>query len=152
MLLPAILRNSILLPNGQTLSSNYRYDYKSIVIERNFYVVDGGHDYIRHSYGNDKLAINTSISINDWCTLDEMCDYFHWGKNYTKSGKLLKQTKWIPLNKLSTSHIKNILERPKLSNYKLRIDPFYKILLEYILYKRQNLIKNDKGRNKIKGR
>ena len=36
-------------------------------------------------------------------------DIYFWGKNFTKEGKKLSQTEYIPIKDMETSHIKSIL-------------------------------------------
>jgi hypothetical protein len=75
-------------------------------------MVDGGHEYIRCSYGTIPNMFE-DLTLNDTSPLKEKVDKMVWG-TYGKNGD--EPLKWVKLNECTTDHLSAILEnaRPNL--------------------------------------
>lgn len=110
------------LPNGEKLISYHRHDYKSRVVDGNFYMIDGGQDdYIRCSAPIVPFTwwrkILNFLKIKSYvpnpqlktCDVSECFDQvrneFKWGSNYNKEGELLNKTVYRPLKELDDEHL-----------------------------------------------
>lgn len=132
-----ILKNSVLCKKCNTeVISKYRHDFQTCNCGMCF--CDGGGDYQRSGFltniNNPDDMINTIIYDNGSHKLRKK--YLLWGKNTDKNGKYLNKIEWIPIGKLTTDHIWNILLNEK------NIDSLYKeTMIEEIINREEELIK-----------
>lgn len=137
-----IIKNAIITPDGTELRSYHRHDYVNYVDSTNGceYAVDGGCSYLKRSCTTG--AAYTEASLYDDVPHEELRKHFCWG-TYGKSAE--KNTAiYVPLEKLSDSHICNILEHLEIVYAKIRLvpeeQPAYKYMLAEQQYRRDNNI------------
>ena len=100
-----LVAQRIVTPDGTILQSFHRHDYRQYQDENGeYYVVDGGIDYLRGSV-NIEPATPYHVYTSDKHTV--IRNAFMWG-TYGKDGK--QPLKYIQLNMLETSHIEAILK------------------------------------------
>lgn len=99
-----IVANGITTPDGTTLYSFYRHDYKGYTDSNGeYYFIDGGHDYVRTSWNTTPAVLHT---VYDSDPHERIRQHFHWG-TYGKDGE--QPLRHIPLHSMETDHIKAIL-------------------------------------------
>jgi len=102
-----VLYNAIQTPDGTILVSRHRHDFVSYKDKNNnYYAVDGGHDYTRRLFD---ISDYKELSVYDDGKHETRRKYLVWGNNYDENLTKLKETKWIPIEELTYSHIENIL-------------------------------------------
>lgn len=128
-----IIQNAILINGtGEILRSNGRHDYKERNIykfilldkvnnrfqlishllnkcfynEKDWFMVDGGLDYIRQSYYVEPNYV-TDLNLYSNSTIEEFVDKLTWG-TYGKDGK--QKFKYVLLKNCETDHLENILK------------------------------------------
>jgi hypothetical protein len=101
---PNIIANGLTTPDGTTLYSLHRHDFKGHTdANGEFYFIDGGFDYVRTSYNKIPAAMHT---IFDTDAHELIRQHFHWG-TYGKDGN--QPLTQVLLKDMETSHIKAIL-------------------------------------------
>lgn len=100
-----IILNAIKTPDGTTLISYHRHDYKEHKdkVSKEMYIVDGGREYLKRSLNTVPFE---ELTVYDDAPFDIIRKVFYWG-TYGKIRK--KKLKWVPLCKLGKDHILNIL-------------------------------------------
>ena len=103
-----ILVNKIQTPDGTILESKHRHDYVShIDANGEYYMVDGGKDYLKRSI-NIIPAID--LTIVDDGTHELRRQYLTWGNNYDKDMNRLPETIYNPIKDMTSDHIQAILD------------------------------------------
>lgn len=103
-----ILKNAIQTPDGTILHSKTVHDYCTYTDKNGEqYMVDGGNEYLRR---NVNTIPYIDLTIMDDGTHELRREHLLWGKNYTKEGKLMKGTLYVPIKDLDTDHIEAILD------------------------------------------
>jgi hypothetical protein len=106
-----ILLNRIKTPDGTILTSYHRHDYKRYLDKNGeYYEVDGGNCYFSRSIN---IIPYEEMYVLDDGTFETRRNFMHWGQNYDKNNKLLKETKWTPIKDLTSDHICSILRKVK---------------------------------------
>lgn len=124
---PVIIQNAMKCLNcGTIINSRHRHDYTTCNCE-NSIMVDGGHEYIRCSYGTIPNMFE-DLTLNDTSPLKEKVDKMVWG-TYGKNGD--EPLKWVKLNECTTDHLSAILENA-------RPNPEIQRVIRTILVKRNN--------------
>lgn len=126
-----ILVNKIQTPDGTILESKHRHDYVSHTdINGEYYMVDGGKDYLKRSI-NIIPAID--LTIEDDGSHELRRQYLTWGNNYDKNMNRLPKTIYNPIMDMSSEHIQSILDGGW-----VKINPFYEELFKQELKFRKN--------------
>ena len=103
-----ILRNGMVTPDGTILISESRHDYVSHEDTRSgeYYMVDGGNDYLRRSVNNVQAYDISKYYVEG--DHEHNRQFFSWG-TYGPPEDPAPYHK-VPLMHLSSAHIENILE------------------------------------------
>lgn len=118
-----ILVNKIQTPDGTILESKHRHDYVShIDANGEYYMVDGGKDYLKRSI-NIIPAID--LTIVDDGSHELRRQYLTWGNNYDKDMNRLPETIYNPIKDMTSDHIQAILDGGWAKN-----NPFYEELFK----------------------
>ena len=108
-----IVANKIRTPDGTILQSFHRHDYKTHTDKNGLtYMVDGGLDYLRRAVHEDHPYEELSVYASD--PHETIREAFHWGTRGVDGNSPLKR---VALGKLTTPHIKAILETQKLTDW-----------------------------------
>ncbi len=101
-----IVANLICTPDGTVLQSFNRHDYKEYTDNNGeFYMVDGGLDYLRRAVGQTEPYTELSVYSDDhWYLIRE---FFSWG-TYGKNGD--QPLRYVKLKSMSDNHIQAILD------------------------------------------
>lgn len=100
-----ILVNGMRTPDGTEIYSRHRHDYVTHEdANGETYMVDGGTEYLRRSK-NRVNAVDLSVFSDGRHVFDR--NFFHWGNRGPDGNEELT---WVPLVKMSTNHIKAIIE------------------------------------------
>lgn len=99
-----VLVSRIQTPDGTILESRNRHDY-NCHIDKNgeYYMIDGGSDYLRTSV-NKEPAVNISVYIDS--PHEEIREVFTWGTRGVNGDQPLQ---YKLLKDLTTDHVKNII-------------------------------------------
>jgi len=117
----SLLRNAIQTPDGTTLQSHHRHDYKSYVDKNGYtYMVDGGLDYVRRSINEEAPYKCMNIRLDE--DIESIREGFTWG-TYGKNGD--EELQYKPLKTLSNAHIQAII------NDEYWCNPIMKLELQY---------------------
>jgi hypothetical protein len=102
-----IIVNRIITPDGTTITSKNRHDYRCHTDANGFtYCVDGGRDYLRRTYDdNAPKAIEASLYSEDPHEL--IREAFTWG-TYGKTGK--DELKFVSLKDMDSDHIEAVIK------------------------------------------
>lgn len=126
-----ILVNKIQTPDGTILESKHRHDYVSHTdANGEYYMVDGGKDYLKRSI-NIIPAID--LTIIDDGSHELRRQYLTWGNNFDKDMNRLPETIYNPIMDMTTDHIQAILDGNWVEN-----NPFYEELFKKELEFRNN--------------
>jgi hypothetical protein len=126
-----ILVNKIQTPDGTILESKHRHDYVSHTdANGEYYMVDGGKDYLKRSI-NIIPAID--LTIIDDGSHELRRQYLTWGNNFDKDMNRLPETIYNPIMNMTTDHIQAILNGTWVEN-----SPFYQELFKEELEFRNN--------------
>lgn len=118
-----ILVNKIQTPDGTILESKHRHDYVSHTdANGEYYMVDGGKDYLKRSI-NIIPAID--LTIIDDGSHELRRQYLTWGNNYDKDMNRLPETIYNPIMNMTSDHIQAILDGGWAKN-----NPFYEELFK----------------------
>jgi len=125
---PTILQNAIWVCELQEiLVSTHVHDYVSRQVGENYYMVDGGHEYLRRSVNKPGLVVDLTIYSNS--TLAEKVQRLVWGTR-GKNGDQKK--KFVLLRQCETDHLKAILATQT-------VGALYQTVIETILTMRETL-------------
>jgi hypothetical protein len=126
-----ILVNKIQTPDGTILESKHRHDYVSHTdANGEYYMVDGGKDYLKRSI-NIIPAID--LTIIDDGSHELRRQYLTWGSNFDKDMNRLPKTIYNPIKDMTSDHIQAILDDGWAKN-----NPFYEELFKEELEFRNN--------------
>ena len=126
-----ILVNKIQTPDGTILESKHRHDYVSHTdANGEYYMVDGGKDYLKRSI-NIIPAID--LTIIDDGSHELRRQYLTWGNNFDKDMNRLPKTIYNPIKDMTSDHIQAILDGGWAKN-----NPFYEELFKEELEFRNN--------------
>jgi capsule polysaccharide export protein KpsC/LpsZ len=137
-----IILNRIQTPDGTILTSYHRHDHKAHIDDNGqIYAVGGGlSDFKRVNHkdsffstplvqlGFIKSIQAKELSVYSDAPFDVIRENLHWGVNYDKHMVRLPETKWTPICKLGTSHIKSILKNGYGSDW---VKEYFKKELEF---------------------
>jgi len=134
-----IIQNAIELPDGTILISRSVHDY----IEKDWYYVDGGNDYIRYGCPvncEDKIKL---LDLYDDSSLSELKEKLVWGTYGISNNLEHNSLKWVKLINCTTNHLENILtvQKSRLKTDKINL---YINVIESILNDRQMIERNKK--------
>jgi hypothetical protein len=87
------------------LNSRYTWDYQSIELNGETYMIDGGLDYIRKTVNPEQ---------EDWClysdsSSEEINNKLLWGNSINADGSPRKSTLWYPIAQLELDHLRAII-------------------------------------------
>lgn len=112
-----LLANRWKTPDGVILHSKFTHDCQTHIDRYgNYFMVDGGNDYIRTSNSN----LMKNLCVYDDGTFETQRKWVLWRNNYNRNNKL-DNTNWIPVKDLKTEHIYKILELNYLSSFVRRL-------------------------------
>jgi hypothetical protein len=102
-------------PDGTILESCHRHDCVFHEDKNGkVYMIDGGHDYIRHtSYGDEKF-----ISIYNTDDIEIIRECMKWGRNYDENMRRLPETQWILLKDLNDGHLDALIQYDKIPDWR----------------------------------
>lgn len=125
---PQLIANLIRTPDGTILQSFNRHDYKEYKdANGEIYMVDGGLDYLRRSWGQNEPY--EELSVYSDAHFDIIRKYFRWG-TYGKNGD--QPIRYVALRDMSDAHINACLDN-------LILHPLHKKLFtEELEYRKQN--------------
>lgn len=97
-----IVYNALQTPDGSILESNHVHDYRGYTDSNGkYYMVDGGHQYIRRSINGDEI----DLTVYDDDDFEKVRQVFRWGKNYDAEGNMLDKTEWVRLQDITDDHL-----------------------------------------------
>jgi len=128
---PKIIINRIKTPDGTILTSRHVHDYV-VYVDKNglTYMVDGGLDYLRRNYYNEKFSYE-ELSVLSSDPFEKIRESLEWG-SYGKTGK--EKLHYITLCNMTDDHIKAIINLNLGANY---IRGFLK---KELIYRKKNNI------------
>ena len=124
-----IIRNAIRTPDGTILESHHRHDYKAHTdANGEFYMVDGGFDYLRRTRNVEKAEV-LDVYLDD--PYEEVREAFLWG-TYGKNPSYAQKAR-VPLCKLSNPHISAIIRtQVQLSDWMIQL------FIKELVYRKEN--------------
>lgn len=98
-----VLYRGLQTPDGTIIVSHNRHDFVTHTdkIDGLEYMLDGGLDYAR-TYGRGKI-----IEVRDTDDYEEVRKFFTRG---SRGKKMDEELKWVPLEKMSNEHLKNVID------------------------------------------
>jgi hypothetical protein len=128
--------------DGTKLFSFNRHDFKEYKDkDDNYFMIDGGFDYIKYSMDKEKGEIKYG-EVKD--LIEDIRKQFTWGQNYAKDGTKLEKTLYKKLHELDFDHILGILRyfTINLDKQAYSIDRNWAIVhlifIEELLYRQRN--------------
>lgn len=97
-----IVYNALQTPDGTIIQSKHRHDYVTYLDKNGKeYMIDGGTDYVRSSANGDEKY----ITLHATSPIEEIREFFKWGRNYDADNNRLPKTEWVPLKDLNDGHL-----------------------------------------------
>lgn len=124
-----LIRNSIKTPDGKTLISHHRHDYRTHTDkDGNLYGVDGGLDYLKRI---GKECKDTSVySDAPFKKLRKA----YYRSSYGENGD--EPLTYIKLSKMETNHILNVLKGwNNIPNKDLKLSFYINLFLDELIYR-----------------
>lgn len=129
-----MLANLMKTPDGTILQSKHSHDYVQHLDKNgDTYFIDGGLDYVRHSFNTEPATI---ITITQDSPFEEIRKYLLRG-SFDKKGNRI----WIPLKDMEVNHLLNCI----MYNYQFKevpknvtIDKFTKQYIRELNYRIEN--------------
>jgi len=104
--MPRLLRNAIQTPDGTILESQHRHDYKAYKdANGEWYMVDGGMDYIRRSVNAEDPAVDLSLTEEEPHSV--LRHAVTWG-TYGKEGD--QPLSRVTIADMETEHLEAVLD------------------------------------------
>jgi len=104
---PYLIASLMICPDGTILQSKHRHDYVEYTDkEGNYYMLDGGLDYVKYSDGKGRGILEFIYNID---RIEIIREHMYWGRNYNSKKELLPQTEWILLKYISDDHLDALL-------------------------------------------
>jgi hypothetical protein len=100
-----IVYNAIQTPDGTILVSRHRHDFVQHTdnITGDFYAVDGGSEYLKRCFGNNRDYKELSLTTDD--PHDKIREVVQWGKRL-ENGRV----QYILVKDLTDSHLRGIVD------------------------------------------
>lgn len=130
-----LIQNKWQTPDGTILISKHRHDYVEYTDKNGeYYMIDGGNDYIRKSVNKKEMKDLCIYSDGSFKT-DR---FLLWGRNYDENMKRLPKTEFVPIKDLNTDHIWAILLTLPNMNKEYR-----RVMEEEILFREEEWYNNN---------